>query len=74
MEAWLNATDFVEELNFVNASHEHQNLCAVTGPNNTRLVRAALATDSQWADWHALLAKMPATSLLPPIDASAVDV
>lgn len=73
MESWLDATQFLAEIDAVNASHPHQSLCAVTGPNSTRLVRAALASDSEWRDWHDVLARMPATNQVPSSSASVVD-
>ena len=65
MEAWLDATDAMPEVEAVNAANAHQSMCAVPGPAGRLLVRAVLLTDPEWSAWHDVLRSMPETEAQP---------
>lgn len=64
-EQWLDATDHLGDVEQINAAHASQSLTSVAASNGRRLVRAVLLDDPGWADWHGVLAMMPATALQP---------
>jgi hypothetical protein len=64
-EQWLDATDFVAEIEQLNAAHESQSLYGVPATDGRLLVRAVLLDDPGWSDWHGVMSQMPATDLLP---------
>jgi len=64
-EQWLDATDFIAEIEQLNAAHESQSLYGVPAEGGRLLVRAVLVNDPGWSDWHGVMSQMPATALVP---------
>jgi hypothetical protein len=64
-EQWLDATDYLGDIEQINTAHASQSLTSVPASNGRQLVRAVLRDDPGWADWHGVLASMPATALQP---------
>lgn len=65
MEAWLDATDAMPEVEAINAANPHKTLYAVPGPSGWLLVRAVLLSDPEWSAWHDVLRSMPPTQSQP---------
>jgi hypothetical protein len=65
MEAWLDATDAMPEVEAINAANPHQTLYAVPGPSGRLLVRSVLLSDPDWSEWHEVLRSMPSTEEQP---------
>lgn len=66
---WLNATDFIVELEALNAAHSDRQIIPVAGTNNTLLVNANLLEDSDvgefWEDYGDWLRSLPSTTETP---------
>lgn len=68
---WLNATDYISELEVLNAAHDDRKIIPINGTNNTLLVNADLLNDSNeggfWSDYAEWLNKLPTTSETPDL-------
>jgi hypothetical protein len=70
---WLNATNFIQELEILNSQHSDRQIIPVQGTNNTLLVNANLLTDCDdgdyWYDYGNWLKGLPETVETPlPIE------
>lgn len=74
---WLDATNFIEELNILNAEHNDKVIIPVPGTNNTLLVNSNLLEDCNegqfWFDYSEWLKKLPQTNEVPDIPSPIID-
>lgn len=66
---WLNATDFITELETLNSAHTDRQIVPIKGTNNTLLVNANLLEDCDvgefWEDYGDWLRSLPTTTETP---------
>lgn len=74
---WLNATDFISQLDILNAAHTDRQIIPIQGTNNTLLVNTNLLEDCDageyWEDYGDWLKSLPTTTETPDLPPPDVD-
>lgn len=74
---WLNATNFIEQLNSINLNHTDKKIVPLTGTNNTLLVNANLLEDcgpgDYWEAYGEWLNSLPETEETPVLPDPDID-
>lgn len=74
---WLNATNFLIELEALNNAHTDKQIVPIPGTNNTLLVNANLLDDCDnngyWASYGDWLRNLPPTTEVPDLPTPDLD-
>lgn len=66
---WLDATNFIQQLEVLNSQHSDRQIVPIQGTNNTLLINANLLSDCDpgdyWEDYGDWLKSLPTTSETP---------